>query len=208
MTAPPARKLAGTLLVLASHNPGKVREIQELLDRFGLEVVSAGTLGLPEPEETGDSFAANAELKALAAARAAGKPALADDSGFCVAALGGDPGIYSARWAGPAKDFGVAMQKVQAAMAASGSPDRRAWFTCALSLAWPDGHVETVEGQVHGTAVWPPRGERGFGYDPMFVPAGHERTFGEVDSEWKHSVSHRAEAFARLVARCFDGGGD
>lgn len=207
MTASPARKLAGTILVLASHNPGKVREIQELLEPFGLEVVSAGTLGLPEPEETGDSFVANAELKALAAAGAAGQPALADDSGFCVEALGGDPGIYSARWAGPGKDFGVAMAKVQAALAASGSPDRRAWFTCALSLAWPDGHVETVEGHVHGTAVWPPRGERGFGYDPMFVPAGHELTFGEVGSEWKHSVSHRAEAFARLVARCFDGGG-
>jgi XTP/dITP diphosphohydrolase len=206
VTAAPARKLTGTSLVLASHNPGKVREIQELLAPYGLEVVSAGALGLPEPEETGDSFVANAELKALAAARAAGRPALADDSGFCVAALGGDPGIHSARWAGPAKDFRVAMEDVQAALAASGSPDRAAWFTCALSLAWPDGHVETVEGHVHGTAVWPPRGDRGFGYDPMFVPEGHEQTFGEVDSKWKHSVSHRAEAFARLVARCLDGG--
>ena len=205
MTLPTPRKLACTTLVLASHNPGKVREIQELLDRFGLDVVSAGALGLPEPEETGDSFVANAELKALAAARAAGKPALADDSGFCVAALGGDPGIYSARWAGPAKNFAIAMEKVQAALAASGSSDRSAWFTCALSLAWPDGHVETVEGHVRGTAVWPPRGEHGFGYDPMFVPDGHELTFGEVDSEWKHSASHRAEAFARLVSRCFDG---
>lgn len=204
MSVAPPRQLTGTTLVLASHNPGKVREIQELLAPFGLEVVSAGALGLPEPEETGDSFVANAELKALASARASGKPALADDSGFCLAALGGDPGIYSARWAGPDKDFGVAMEKVQAALAASGSPERRAWFTCALSLAWPDGHVETVEGHVHGEAVWPPRGEHGFGYDPMFVPAGHDQTFGEVDSQWKHSVSHRAEAFALLVARCFD----
>lgn len=205
MTTTQARKLGGTSLVLASHNPGKVREIQELLDPYGLEVVAAGALGLPEPEETGDSFVANAELKALAAARAAGRPALADDSGFCVAALGGDPGIYSARWAGPDKDFGIAMNKVWDAIVASGSADRRAWFTCALSLAWPDGHAETVEGHVHGTAVWPPRGAHGFGYDPMFVPEGHELSFGEVDSKWKHSVSHRAAAFAKLVARCLDG---
>lgn len=206
MTGSPARRFTGKTLVVASHNPGKVREIGELLGPFGLEVVSAGDLGLPEPEETGDTFIANAELKALAAALAAGKPALADDSGFCVSALNGDPGIYSARWAGPSKDFGVAMGKVWAAVEASGSTDRRAWFTCALTLAWPDGHVETVEGHVHGTAVWPPRGDHGFGYDPMFVPDGHDRTFGEVDSAWKHSVSHRAEAFRQLVERCFDGG--
>lgn len=208
MTQEPARKFTDTTLIVASHNPGKVREIGELLEPFGLKVVSAGALGLPEPDETGDSFVANAELKALAAALAAGKPALADDSGFCVAALSGDPGIYSARWAGDSKDFGVAMEKVWAAIQATGSADRRAWFTCALTLAWPDGHVETVEGHVYGTAVWPPRGDHGFGYDPMFVPDGHEQTFGEADSTWKHSVSHRAEAFRELVERCFNGGPD
>ncbi len=203
----PARRLIETRLVVASHNPGKVREIGELLAPRGLTVVSAGELGLPEPEETGDSFTANAELKALAATRASGLPALADDSGFCLAALGGDPGIYSARWAGPDKDFGVAMEKVWSALSASGSSDRRAWFMCALTLAWPDGHVETVEGRVDGAAVWPPRGGNGFGYDPMFVPEGYDQTFGEVDSDWKHSVSHRAVAFRKLVERCFDGGG-
>lgn len=200
------RKLAGETLVLATHNPGKVREIGELLAPYGMTVVSAGDLGLPEPEETGTTFIANAELKALAAATASGKPALADDSGFCVAALDGDPGIYSARWAGPSKDFSIAMELVHAKMVESGSDDTRAWFTCALTLAWPDGHCESVEGYVHGTAVWPPRGDKGFGYDPMFVPDGHDLTFGEVDSEWKHSVSHRADAFAKLVERCFDGG--
>lgn len=199
------RKLAPGTLVLATHNPGKVREIGDLLAPFGLDVVSAGELGLPEPEETGTTFIANAELKALAAARASGKPALADDSGFCVAALDGDPGIYSARWAGPSKDFSVAMALVREKMVESGSDDDRAWFTCALTLAWPDGHCESVEGYVHGTAVWPPRGENGFGYDPMFVPDGDTKTFGEGDGDWKHSVSHRADAFAQLVARCFDG---
>lgn len=206
MTAVAAvRKLIGAKLLVASHNPGKVREIRELLEPHGLEIAAAADLGLAEPEETGETFVANAELKALAAARAAGMPALADDSGFCVAALGGDPGVYSARWAGPGKDFGAAMAKVREAVQATGSEDRRAWFVCALSLAWPDGHTETVEGEVHGTIVWPPRGDRGFGYDPMFVPAGHERTFGEVDAKWKHTVSHRADAFAKLVERCFDG---
>lgn len=201
------RKLAPGTLVLATHNPGKVREIDDLLAPFGLDVVSAGDLGLPEPEETGTTFIANAELKALAAARASGKPALADDSGFCVAALDGDPGIYSARWAGPSKDFSVAMALVREKMVESGSDDDRAWFTCALTLAWPDGHCESVEGYVHGTAVWPPRGDKGFGYDPMFVPDGDTKTFGEGDGDWKHSVSHRADAFAQLVARCFDGAG-
>jgi XTP/dITP diphosphohydrolase len=200
------RKLAGETLVLATHNPGKVREIGELLAPYGMTVVSAGDLGLPEPEETGTTFIANAELKALAAATASGKPALADDSGFCVAALDGDPGIYSARWAGPSKDFSIAMELVHAKMVESGSDDTRAWFTCALTLAWPDGHCESVEGYVHGTAVWPPRGDKGFGYDPMFVPEGDTKTFGEGDADWKHSVSHRADAFAQLVARCFDGG--
>lgn len=201
-----ARKLSGGTLVVASHNPGKVREIGELLEPFGLDVVSAGALDLPEPEETGTTFIANAELKALAAATASGKPALADDSGFCVAALDGDPGIYSARWAGPGKDFSVAMQAVHEKMTASGSADDRAWFTCALTLAWPDGHCESVEGHVHGRAVWPPRGDKGFGYDPMFVPDGDTRTFGEGDVEWKHAISHRAEAFTKLVALCFDSG--
>lgn len=197
------RKLSGGTLVVASHNPGKVREIGELLGPFGLEVVSAGDLGLPEPEETGTTFIANAELKALAAATASGLPSLADDSGFCVAALNGDPGIYSARWAGPSKDFSVAMELVHDRMVASGSEDTRSWFVCALTLAWPDGHCESVEGSVHGTAVWPPRGDNGFGYDPMFVPDGDTLTFGEGDADWKHAISHRADAFAQLVARCF-----
>lgn len=206
------RRLAGPKIVLATHNPGKLREISELMAPHGLEVVSAGSLGLPEPEETGDSFIANAELKALAAATATSLPALADDSGFCLAALGGQPGIHSARWAGPDKDFSIAMALVRERAAASGSTDDRAWFACALTLAWPDGHCESVQGEVHGRWVWPPRGDRGFGYDPMFVPDGHQRTFGEVDSDWKHSVSHRAVAYERLVARCLsdtaDHGGD
>jgi len=196
------RPLTERKLVIATHNPGKLREIRELMAPHGLAVVSAGDLGLPEPEETGDSFIANAELKALAAATASGLPALADDSGFCVAALDGDPGIYSARWAGPSKDFSVAMQAVQEKAVETGSEDRGAWFTCALSLAWPDGHTETVEGHVHGEWVWPPRGDNGFGYDPMFVPEGQTLTFGEADSDWKHSVSHRAIAYAKLVTRC------
>ena len=200
------RRLTGGRLIVASHNPGKVREINALLAAYPLDIVSAGDLGLPEPEEVGHSFIANAELKARAAARAAGGPALADDSGFCVAALGGDPGIYSARWAGPNKDFHAAMRQIHDAVEASGSPDRQAWFTCALSVAWPDGHCETVEGYVYGTMIWPPRGDKGFGYDPMFVPDGTDRTFGEGDQGWKHSVSHRAEAFRQLVERCFDDG--
>jgi XTP/dITP diphosphohydrolase len=206
------RRFEGGRLVLATHNPGKVREIAELLAPYGVDVVSAGALGLPEPEETGDTFVANAELKALAAATASGLPALADDSGLAVTALGGDPGIYSARWAGPGKDFAVAMRKVEDALTAvgegtrGGDVDRSAAFVCALTLAWPDGHRETTEGRVHGTLVWPPRGENGFGYDPMFVPEGHDRTFGEVDQAWKHSVSHRAIAFSELTARVFSQG--
>ena len=199
-TAP--RRLSERKIVLATHNPGKLVEIAELMAPHGLEVVSAGNLGLPEPEETGNTFIANAELKALAAARASGLPALADDSGFCVAALNGDPGIYSARWAGPTKDFRLAMDLVNEKANEAGSKDRRAWFTCALSIAWPDGHCETVEGHVHGAWVWPPRGGFGFGYDPMFVPERHSQTFGEVDSTWKHSVSHRAVAYEKLVERC------
>ncbi|MBI1179325.1 MAG: RdgB/HAM1 family non-canonical purine NTP pyrophosphatase [Alphaproteobacteria bacterium] len=198
-----ARRFAGGRLVVASHNPGKVREIGALLAPFDVEAVSAGELNLPEPEETGTTFRANAELKALAAARGAALPALADDSGLCVAALDGDPGIYSARWAGPGKDFAVAMAKVHELLEASGSDDRRAWFTCALSLAWPDGHVETFEGHVHGTLVWPPRGGRGFGYDPVFRADGHDITFGEMDPDAKHAISHRAAAFRQLIDACF-----
>lgn len=198
----PARELDGGRLVVASHNPGKVREIAALLAPFGLEVVSAGALGLAEPEETGTTFTANAELKARAAAEAAGLPALADDSGLAVAALAGAPGIYSARWAGPGRDFAVAMERVHREMAAAGD-DTRARFVCALSLAWPDGHVETVEGEVRGRIVWPPRGTNGFGYDPIFVADGHTETFGEMAPDEKHAISHRADAFRKLTARCF-----
>lgn len=196
-----ARRIEGGRLVIASHNPGKVREIAELLEGFGVEVVSAGDLGLDEPEETGTTFAANAELKARAAAEASGLPALADDSGLAVDALGGEPGIYSARWAGPDKDFGVAMQSVEDRL---GDKDRRAKFVCALALAWPDGHVETVEGTVAGELVWPPRGDRGFGYDPMFIADGYVVTFGEMEPATKHAISHRADAFRKLTALCFE----
>ncbi len=195
------RAFSGGRLVIASHNPGKVREIGELLAPFGAEVVSSATLGLPEPEETGTTFAANAELKARAAASASGLPALADDSGLAVDALGGDPGIFSARWAGPDKDFAAAMAKVHAAMA--GAAGRRARFVCALALAWPDGHCHTVEGVVDGDIVWPPRGDKGFGYDPIFQPLGHAVTFAEMDPAAKHAISHRADAFRKLVADCF-----
>ncbi len=201
-----ARRFSDTRLVIASHNPGKVREIGELLAPFGAQVVAAGSLGLPEPEETGATFEANAELKALAAARATNLPALADDSGLVVHALGGDPGIYSARWAGPAKDFTLAIRKVEEALAgksAQGTIDRRAYFVAALTLAWPDGHTETFRGEVHGTLAWPPRGSRGFSYDPMFVPDGHAQTFGEMEPAAKHAMSHRARAFDQLVAACF-----
>jgi len=196
-----ARRWEGGRLVIASHNEGKVREIRALLAPFGADVVSAGALGLPEPEETGTTFIANALLKAHAAASAAGIPALADDSGLAVTALGGDPGIYSARWAGTSKDFAFAMRKVEDGL--SGKSDRSAKFVCALALAWPDGHAETVEGTVAGELVWPPRGGHGFGYDPMFRPLGHDVTFGEMAAEAKHEISHRADAFRQLVARCF-----
>ena len=196
------RRLTGRALVLATHNPGKVREIEELLAPFGLAVTAVGNLGLPEPDETGATFVVNARIKALASALASGTPALADDSGLVVGALGGDPGIYSARWAGPHRDFATAMARVQQALVAARNPDRRAYFTAALALAWPDGHVEAFEGYVHGTLVWPPRGTRGFGYDPMFVPDGYSQTFGELDPRHKHSISHRAEAFRKLVQSC------
>lgn len=198
-----ARKFDGGKLVIASHNKGKVREIQDLLAPFGAEVISAGDLNLPEPVEDGDTFAANAEIKALAAAKASGLPSLADDSGLCVQALGGDPGVYSARWAGPGKDFAAAMNKVEEALKASGSEGRGAHFACALTLAWPDGHCETFEGRVTGTMTWPPRGSKGFGYDPTFVPDGHATTFAEMDPEQKHAMSHRANAFKKLVQACF-----
>lgn len=197
-TLPPGK------LVIASHNKGKIREIAELLGPYGITPVSAGDLGLPEPEETGTSFVANAELKALAAADLSGLVALADDSGLAVEALNGDPGIFSARWGGPEKDFGLAMRKVWEALEEKG-PDasRDAHFVCALTLAWPDGHRQSFEGRVDGTLVWPPRGDRGFGYDPMFVPLGHEQTFGEMDPAEKHAMSHRAEAFRKLVEASF-----
>lgn len=197
------RKLAGGRLVVASHNPGKVREIGDLLAPFGIEAVSAGELGLPEPEETGATFRDNAELKALAAARAASLPALADDSGLCVDALNGAPGIYSARWAGPTKDFDFAMEKLRRGMLETGPVDTRAHFICGLALAWPDGHVEYFEGRVDGELVWPPRGQKGFGYDPIFVADGHDITFGEMEPEKKHGISHRAHAFRQLVDACF-----
>lgn len=200
-------KPLGHRLVIASHNPGKVREIAELLKLYGVDVVSAGELGLDEPEETGRTFEANAELKARAAASGSGLPALADDSGLAVAALGGQPGIYSARWAGPDKDFAVAMERVERelqAAASAGNADRRAAFICALCLAWPDGEVVCFEGRVEGSLVWPPRGDRGFGYDPVFVADGESLTFGEMEPARKHAMSHRARAFAKLVAEIFE----
>lgn len=205
------RKFTGDRLVVASHNPGKVREIGDLVRPLGIRAVSAAELGLPEPEETGATFKANAELKALAAARAAGLPALADDSGLAVDALNGEPGIYSARWAETpqGRDFTHAMAKVWQAVAAKtlekGADNKRAHFVCALSLAWPDGHVETFEGTVHGTLSWPLRGVHGFGYDPMFMPDGYAITFGEMEAEAKHRISHRADAFRQLLDACFAG---
>jgi XTP/dITP diphosphohydrolase len=198
------RWLAPGPLVIASHNQGKVREIAALLGSYGIEPVSAATLGLAEPEETEATFTGNAQLKAMAASRATGMVALADDSGLCVDAIGGAPGIYSARWAGDAKDFGIAMDRVERALIEHDRtiPNRNAHFVCALSLAWPDGHSETFEGKVFGSLVWPPRGDRGFGYDPMFVPRGHDISFGEMDPARKAAMSHRAKAFEQLVRAC------
>lgn len=193
-------------LVLASHNPGKLREIAELLAPYGVDVVSAGDLGLPEPIEDGDTFAANAEIKAIAAAKGSGLPALSDDSGLAVIALNGDPGIFSARWAGPNKDFGLAMEKVEQKLqnaATKGDNSRAAYFVCALCLAWPDGTTEVYEGRVDGTIVHPARGLSGFGYDPVFQAEGESITFGEMDPARKHSMSHRARAFALLVEEKF-----
>ena len=201
------RKLKPGRLVIASHNAGKVREIRALLEPFGIEPVSARDLDLPEPEETGTTFFANAELKARAAADLSGLPALADDSGLCVDALGGDPGVRTADWAVTAdgsRDWALAMRKVEDALAAAGpEAGRDAHFVCVLALAWPDGHVEWFEGRAEGTLTWPPRGTVGFGYDPVFVPLGETRTFAELDPAEKHAISHRADAFAQLKAAVF-----
>lgn len=197
-----ARPFVGDRLVIASHNEGKVEEISALLMPFGIAALSAASLGLAEPEETGDSFEANAALKAKVATEASGLPALADDSGLVVSALGGAPGIYSARWSGPAKDFRIAMACVQREL---GDKSRSAKFVAVLAIAWPDGNLDLFRGEVAGTLVWPPRGERGFGYDPMFVPEGGEATFGEIEPAEKHRISHRARAFAKLVEGCFQG---
>ena len=204
------RKLAPGRLVIASHNQGKVREIRALLEPYGIEPVSAGDLGLPEPEETGTSFAENALLKARASAEGADCVALADDSGLCVTALGGKPGVYTADWAerqrfegAPGRDWYMAMGKVEGLLAEQGPDiDRSACFVATLALAWPDGHSEVFEGRVEGKLVWPPRGELGFGYDPVFQPNGFGQTFAELDPAQKQAMSHRADAFAKLVAAC------
>ena len=207
---PAHRRITGRL-VIATHNPGKSRELRELLAPFGIEVVSAGELGLVEPDETGKSFRDNARIKAAAAAKASGLPAFADDSGLVVDALGGAPGIHSARWAGVNKDFAGAMQKIETILRERNATDRRAHFACALCAAWPDNHVEEFEGRVDGTLVWPPRGDKGFGYDPIFLPDGHTRTFGEMSAEEKHGLppqgkglSHRARAFLKLAEACLE----
>ena len=200
-------KLAPGRLVIASHNEGKVREIRALLAPYGIEPISAKALDLPEPEETGTTFAANALLKAVSACDLSGLPALADDSGLCVEALGGEPGVYTANWAETergTRDWYMAMQKVEDRLAALGKDvSRRAHFVCTLALVWPGGSDALFEGRVEGTLTWPPRGERGFGYDPVFIPDGHTETFGEMDPAEKHRISHRADAFAKLVAAVF-----
>ena len=193
------RPFIGDRLVIASHNQGKVEEIAALLAPFAIDTVSAGALGISEPEETGDSFEENAALKGRAVAEASGLPALADDSGLVVPALGGAPGICSARWAGPTKDFRAAMARVHRKL---GDRDRSATFVAVLALAWPDGGIELFRGEAPGRLVWPPRGERGFGYDPIFVPEGGTETFGEIAPARKHMISHRAHAFAKLVKGC------
>jgi XTP/dITP diphosphohydrolase len=207
-----SHRLIHRRLVIATHNPGKLEEMRDLLRPYGVEAVSAGELGIPEPAETGSSFRANARIKAEAAAQATGVPAFADDSGLVVDFLDGAPGIHSARWAGPSKDFSAAMARIESELAARGARDardRRAHFVSALCVAWPDGHVEEFEARVDGTLVWPPRGTRGFGYDPMFQPDGHALTFGEMSAEEKHGLpprgkglSHRARAFLLLADAC------
>lgn len=195
-----ARRFTGDRLVIASHNPGKVVEIAALLAPHRIEALGAAELGLAEPEETGTTFEANAALKAYAAATAAGLPALADDSGLVVPALGGAPGIYSSRWAGPHKNFAAAMARVHRELA---DKDRSATFVSVLALAWPDGEEALFRGEVHGALSWPPRGDKGFGYDPIFVPDGYAVTFGEIEPAEKYRIDHRSRAFARLVAGCF-----
>jgi len=205
------RRITGRL-VIATHNPGKLVEMRDLLAIYGIEAISAGELGLAEPDETGTTFRANARIKAEAAASASQMPAFADDSGLVVDALGGDPGIYSARWAGPDKDFRLAMNKIQSLLVergATSAEQRRGHFVSALCVAWPDGHVEEFEATVDGTIVWPPRGTLGFGYDPLFKPDGHDRTFGEMPADEKHGLpprgkglSHRARAFLKLADAC------
>jgi XTP/dITP diphosphohydrolase len=207
------RRITGRL-VIATHNPGKLVEMRELLAPYGIAAVSAGELGLPEPDETGDSFQANARIKADAAAQAAQLPAFADDSGLVVDALDGQPGIYSARWAGPSKDFNGAMLRIERLLQERGATEpaqRQAHFVSALCVTWPDGHREEVEARVDGTLVWPPRGTAGFGYDPAFLPDGHGRTFGEMTSTEKHGLppdgmglSHRARAFVKLAEICLE----
>jgi XTP/dITP diphosphohydrolase len=194
------RRLSPGRLVAATHNKGKVSELKDLFEPLGFDVVSAIELDLPEPEETEATFAGNAILKARAAAEATGAPALSDDSGLSVTALGGAPGIYSARWAGEPRDFGRAMEKVQRELDDIGATDRSAKFVCALAVVWPDGHAEVFEGEVHGELTWPPRGEKGFGYDPVFVANGESITFGEMEPTRKHAMSHRANAVAKLKA--------
>ncbi|KCZ62123.1 hypothetical protein L53_12815 [Hyphomonas sp. L-53-1-40] len=194
------RRLSPGRLVAATHNKGKVSELTDLFAPLGFEVVSAIELDLPEPEETEATFAGNAILKARAAAEATGAPALSDDSGLSVTALGGAPGIYSARWAGEPRDFGRAMEKVQREMDDIGATDRSAKFVCALAIVWPDGHAEVFEGEVHGELTWPPRGDKGFGYDPVFVAEGESITFGEMEPALKHAMSHRARAVEKLKA--------
>ena len=197
------RTFTGTNLVMATHNPGKVRELGELLAPLGIKAISAGDLGLPEPVEDGDTFAANARIKAVAVVAASGLPALADDSGMVVHALDGAPGIFSARWADASGGFHTAMERVDRELNALGTEDRTGHFVAALALAWPDGHVEIFEGRVDGTLVWPTRGDNGFGYDPMFVADGYDLTFGEMDPAKKHAISHRANAFRQLIGACF-----
>ncbi len=191
-------------LVIATHNDGKLKEINELISPFGIEAVSAKKIGLNDPEETGKTFAENAILKAAAAARGSNLPALADDSGLEVAAIGGDPGIFSARWAGEARDFAMAMKKVEKALKETGSADCKARFVCVLCLAWPDGEQEIFEGEIHGRLTFPPRGDKGFGYDPIFIPDGYDVTFGEMDPAEKHAMSHRANAFRKLTKAVFE----
>ncbi len=207
------RRITGRLLI-ATHNPGKLKEMRELLAPHRIEAISAAQMDLSEPDETGTTFRANALIKAQAAARASGLPAFADDSGLAVDALGGEPGVYSARWAGPERNFGLAMQTIEDRLGERGAmtPERRkAHFVSALCVAWPDDHVEEFEGRIDGTLVWPPRGDKGFGYDPMFLPDGHTRTFGEMSGEEKHGLpprgtglSHRARAFLKLAEACLE----